>query len=85
MADDPEFPDDNPEWTEADFARALPVSEHPALAKAFPKSGKPIGRPPGSDKERITIRIDKDVLASFRAAGPGWQGRMNAALRKAMG
>lgn len=40
------------------------------------------GRPVGSDKESTTIRFDRDVLAAFRAAGPGWQTRMNAALRE---
>jgi uncharacterized protein (DUF4415 family) len=39
------------------------------------------GRPTGSDKESTTIRIDRDVLAAFRAGGPGWQTRMNTALR----
>lgn len=39
------------------------------------------GRPAGSDKESTTIRIDRDVLAAFRAGGPGWQTRMNEALR----
>lgn len=39
------------------------------------------GRPTGSGKESTTIRFDRDVLAAFRAAGPGWQTRMNAALR----
>jgi len=39
------------------------------------------GRPARSDKESTTIRFDRDVLAAFRAAGPGWQTRMNAALR----
>lgn len=40
------------------------------------------GRPAGSGtKEQVAIRIDNDVLAAFRAAGPGWQTRMNAALR----
>lgn len=39
------------------------------------------GRPAGSDKESTTIRFDRDVLAAFRADGPGWQTRMNAALR----
>jgi uncharacterized protein (DUF4415 family) len=39
------------------------------------------GRPIGSEKESTTIRFDQDVLAAFRAAGPGWQTRMNAALR----
>ena len=39
------------------------------------------GRPTGSDKESTTIRFDRDVLAAFRAGGPGWQTRMNAVLR----
>ncbi|MGV0959900.1 MAG: BrnA antitoxin family protein [Limnohabitans sp.] len=39
------------------------------------------GRPTGSDKESTTIRFDRDVLAAFRAGGPGWQTRMNEALR----
>ena len=40
------------------------------------------GRPAGSGtKEQVAIRFDRDVLAAFRAAGPGWQTRMNAALR----
>jgi uncharacterized protein (DUF4415 family) len=40
------------------------------------------GRPAGSgNKEQVAIRFDHDVLAAFRAAGPGWQTRMNAALR----
>lgn len=39
------------------------------------------GRPVGSDKESTTIRFDRDILDAFRAAGPGWQTRINAALR----
>jgi uncharacterized protein (DUF4415 family) len=42
-----------------------------------------LGRPPGSgQKEQVAIRFDRDVLAAFRAAGPGWQTRMNQALRE---
>ena len=33
-----EFDRDNPEWTEADFATAKLVSEHPILAKVFRRS-----------------------------------------------
>lgn len=43
------------------------------------------GRPPGSAKTQVALRIDNDVIAAFRAQGPGWQSRMNAALRKAAG
>ena len=43
------------------------------------------GRPRGSAKRPISLRLDEDVLAYFRAGGPGWQTRMNEALRKAAG
>lgn len=36
-------------------------------------------------KEQITLRIDQDVLEYFQQDGPGWQERINEALRKAAG
>jgi uncharacterized protein (DUF4415 family) len=36
-------------------------------------------------KEQVSLRIDQDVLEYFRDAGPGWQDRINDALRKAAG
>jgi len=33
----------------------------------------------------VTLRLDPDVLAKFREGGPGWQGRINTALRAAVG
>ncbi len=39
------------------------------------------GHPTGSDKESTTMRFDGDVLAAFRAGGPGWPTHKNAALR----
>lgn len=40
------------------------------------------GRPVGSGrKDAVSLRVDRDVLAGFRATGRGWQTRMNAALR----
>ena len=36
-------------------------------------------------KEMVSLRIDRDVLDFFQADGPGWQDRVNAALRKAAG
>lgn len=32
-------------------------------------------------KEMTTIRLDPEVLAHFRSEGPGWQSRINQALR----
>ena len=44
------------------------------------------GRPKADvTKVATTLRLDPDVIAAFKADGPGWQSRMNAALRKAAG
>jgi uncharacterized protein (DUF4415 family) len=36
-------------------------------------------------KEQVTLRIDQNVLEYFQQGGPGWQDRINEALRKAAG
>jgi uncharacterized protein (DUF4415 family) len=36
-------------------------------------------------KELVSLRIDRDVLEHFQEQGPGWQDRINEALRKAAG
>lgn len=52
---------------------------------------KPIEGPPAAPravpgvKEMVSLRLDKDVLEKFQEDGPGWQDRINAALRKAAG
>jgi uncharacterized protein (DUF4415 family) len=74
---------DNPEWTEEDFSRARPLSDFPQLAAAFPKSRG--GRPRGSNKVQVALRLDRDAVDRFKADGPGWQSRMNEAIRKAAG
>ena len=43
------------------------------------------GRPPlARPTETMKLRIDADVLDRFRETGPGWQTRLNEALRKAV-
>ncbi|MCB1503213.1 MAG: BrnA antitoxin family protein [Bauldia sp.] len=40
------------------------------------------GRPPvATRKEAVSIRLSQDVLRHFREGGPGWQTRINEALR----
>ena len=88
MSDKPiVFDDDNPEWTDADFARAVPASQLDEVElAAFPRTR---GRPPGSTaettKQQVSLRLDRDVIRHFRSSGPGWQSRINQALRRAMG
>ena len=91
MADKPPpvvFDDDNPEWIEADFARARPAADilPAAVLAAFGKGkrGRPVGSTKAKAKQSVTLRLDPDVLAGWRASGPGWQARMNEALRAAI-
>jgi uncharacterized protein (DUF4415 family) len=55
-------------------------------ATTKPVEGPPKPPPslPGA-KEMVSLRIDRDVLDFFQDDGPGWQDRINAALRKAAG
>ena len=81
--------DDNPEWTERDFAKARPASE--VLSKFIGENGtqemlrRRRGRPPKADKKvNQTLRLDPDVLEAFRQEGSGWQARINEILRENM-
>jgi uncharacterized protein (DUF4415 family) len=38
-----------------------------------------------SVKELVSLRIDQDVLEHFQQGGPGWQDRINDALRRVAG
>lgn len=78
---------DAPELTAAELAEMHLVDEalvdynfRPARSAARPW----ISRPPAKiRKVPITIRLDADIVAAFKATGVGWQSRMNAALREA--
>jgi uncharacterized protein (DUF4415 family) len=44
------------------------------------------GRPPvDAPKKQVTLRLDQDVIDHFRSGGPGWQTRINDALREVAG
>jgi uncharacterized protein (DUF4415 family) len=57
------------------------VTTKPVEVAAASKSPPPIP----NAKELVSLRIDQDILAHFQDDGPGWQDRINAALRKAAG
>ena len=59
-------------------AAALSDPDNPPATDEWLKNAKWVERPP---KEAISIRIDADVLAWFRAQGSGYQSVMNAVLR----
>jgi uncharacterized protein (DUF4415 family) len=75
---------DNPELTAEDFKLAKPFREvFPELAAEIERSrGRPVSDNP---KKQVTLRLDADVLARYKAGGKGWQSRVNADLRKALG
>ena len=75
--------EDNPEWTAEDFARAKPFAEvFPELYASWKRSRGPQKAP---TKVPVSIRLSQDVVDKFKAGGPGWQSRIDAALRKAVG
>ena len=77
--------DDLPEWTDDQFARAQFSIGGKVIRAAQGTLTKP-GRPPSANpKKQVTLRLDPDVIEKFRATGKGWQSRINAELRKALG
>jgi uncharacterized protein (DUF4415 family) len=46
--------------------------------QAYKKRGRPFSDSP---KKQIAIRLDPDVLEAFQKNGPGWQTRINDALK----
>ena len=40
--------------------------------------------PEDQRKVSIKLRLDPDIVESYRATGKGWQARINADLRKAI-
>lgn len=91
-------PDMRTSFGETDFAKVdahvitpeeyeeIPELTDAMVARAVPGNGEGIarrGRPPKADaKEAISIRLSPVVLEHFRSTGPGWQTRIDEALRR---
>ena len=84
MASDPKeqvFDDENPEWTDDDFARARPAEA--ALSAETLGAFKPRRGPQRAPtKQLVSLRLSRDVLERFKATGPGWQTRIDQSLRQ---
>jgi uncharacterized protein (DUF4415 family) len=71
--------------------RRRPIDPRSAAEAAFKtattKPLEPLPKKPSlpNSKEQVSLRIDRDVLEHFQESGPGWQDRINEALRKAAG
>jgi uncharacterized protein (DUF4415 family) len=80
-----EFDEDNPEWTEEDFSKARPPEELPPdVLAAFPRT-KIRGPQKTPRKVPVSLRLSPEVVAHYRATGPGWQRRIDEDLKKAAG
>jgi uncharacterized protein (DUF4415 family) len=70
------------ELTTADVRAMKPLDRFPELAKMIRSRGER-GPQKAPTKQQVTLRLDRDVIDRFRSTGPGWQRRINDALRKA--
>ena len=68
------------ELTAGDMARFKPAAE--VLPSSLRKKLGVRGPQKAPTKERITIRLSREVVEQFRESGEGWQTRMDAALRE---
>jgi uncharacterized protein (DUF4415 family) len=66
--------DDLPDFSTDEWARVI---EAAPVQRGRPKAAV--------RKVSTSIRLDPDIIVAFKAKGPGWQSRINAALRKAAG
>jgi uncharacterized protein (DUF4415 family) len=73
---------DTPEFTEEEIAKAKPFAEvFPELAASAKRTR---GKQRAPTKQLISLRLDRTVIDAFKASGPGWQRRVNEALKSAV-
>ncbi|RFC34950.1 MAG: Uncharacterized conserved protein, DUF4415 family [Candidatus Nitrotoga sp. SPKER] len=68
------------ELTAEDMAKFRPAAE--VLPLSLRKKLGVRGPQKAPIKERITIRLSREVVEQFRESGSGWQTRVDAALRE---
>ncbi len=77
-------PDDAPEFTDSLFDRAQLSVGGVVIREAtgtLTRSG--VGRPKSAaPKQAVSLRLSPEVLRYFKAGGPGWQTRIDEALKK---
>jgi uncharacterized protein (DUF4415 family) len=73
---------DNPEITPERFAEAVAAKRRlpDAVMKSIERR-RPRGPQKAPTKQLVSVRLDREVIEHFKAQGPGWQTRMNDALR----
>ena len=78
--------DENPEWTDEDFANARPFKEgFPEFFAAWQKEKNKGGRPKiEQPKKHIGFRLAADVVEGVKATGRGYNARVEKVLREAL-
>ncbi len=81
--DDSWDPDTAPEIPDEAWDRAQISIGGKVIREATGTLTKP-GRPPIGDqpKQQVTLRLPREVIAFFKAAGPGWQTRISDTLQR---
>ena len=71
------------ELTSRDLQHFKPTREmFPEVVEAFERMRGERGRQKTPTKERIGLRLDREVVDHFRKTGPGWQSRINEVLAR---
>lgn len=70
------FDEDNPQTVAADWQDAVMAIGGRVIGRT------PRGRQKAPVKIPVTLRLDNEVVARFKATGKGWQTRMNDALKE---
>ncbi len=75
-----EDPEDSAHWEDSTPPRpATEVAPH--IVERYRRTRSKQKAP---TKEKVTVRLDADIVAHFRESGRGWQSRLNDTLRKAV-
>lgn len=74
---------ENPEWTAEEMRAARPLLDvlPNEVVEAIRRYRGQRGPQKAPTKEMVSLRVDRDVVAAYRATGPGWHARANEALR----
>ncbi len=78
---------DNPELTDEEIANLKPAREvlPPEFFEALAKRRRgQRGPQKAPTKVAVSIRLSRDVVEAFKAKGPGWQAKIDAALRASL-
>ena len=75
------------DWDRVDALKDedINLSDCPEVTpEMFARAVARVGLKPVESKKQVTLRLDADVLAWFKAQGSGYQTRINALLREYM-